>query len=105
MPAPRPFGVGPYGVGLYSRYRGAIYECGGASSVSFDAILRGVTRIRAAEAVTQIVFSTHALLAWSWVGWAPCAPGGWEATPPCGSGAWLPPGACSEGVWAPTRLV
>jgi hypothetical protein len=105
MPAPRPFGIGPYGVGPYSRYRGAIYDVAATTAISFDASLRGVVRIRHVEAVTQIVFSPHALLAWSWTGWAPCAPGAWQPPLPCADGAWLPSGGCGAGVWTPTRLV
>lgn len=105
MPAPRPYGVGPYGTDVYSRYSGAVYEVGAATGITFAAALRGVTRLRLAEAITQIVFLPRAMLAWSWAAWAPCADGAWTSSTPCEDGAWVPSQPCGEGSWTGTRLV
>ena len=61
MPTPRPYGIGPYGTGYYSRYRGEIYEVAGASSLHMAAIARGVNRIITLEAPSDgISFAAHA---------------------------------------------
>lgn len=59
MAAPRPFGTGPYGVGYYSRYRGNLYEVGGACLLNFGAAARP-NRISSISAVSSITFDAEA---------------------------------------------
>ena len=81
----RPFGIGPYGTGLYSR--------DGAGPAPYDV-----------AGMTQIVFSVSAPLELTWPGWAPCMPGGWAATDGCAPGTWTAPGVCGSGSWTGTTL-
>jgi hypothetical protein len=122
---PRPYGRGPYGSGPYSRYGPAVYQMAGttgivfdaqaapvsvmlahaASGITFDAAAQGMDLIIRPQAVTEIVFTTQADLAWSWAGWQPCELGTWAPAAPCETGVWQTPPGCGSGTWTETRLV
>ena len=78
MPAPRPFGVGPYGEGPYSRYVGQVYVVGGATLLTFGAKAASPLRIQQREAASQILFDAWVeRLDENWTLPAPCKPGTW----------------------------
>lgn len=104
MALPRPFGVGPYSAGPYSRYADVFVDVGGASLLLFGVKAFGAQRILHAEAVSQIVFD-----AWTehldrnWFFPPPCEPGTWAPADPCETGGWDAVPSCSTGTWAPKR--
>lgn len=104
MALPRPFGVGPYGTGLYSRYAGTIHDLAGVSGLTWANRALGLTRLINPQAISEIRWSVAAQLDLSWVGWRPCVPGSWAAAEPCEDGAWQMPGPCTPGAWQPVRL-
>ena len=105
MAIPRPYGRGPYGTGAYSRYRGVIYECGGATGISFDVRAAGGSSIWLPWAVAGIEWSVYALhtdITWARV--TLCSSGTWGAAGACLPGTWTPPPACATGAWTPKDL-
>lgn len=104
MALPRPFGVGAYGVGPYSRYVDVYVDVGGASLLLFGARAIGSQRILHAEGLSQIVFD-----AWTehldrtWMLPPPGEGGTWTPAEPCEPGTWDAADACSTGSWAPKR--
>jgi len=105
MPAPRPFGRGPYGAGRYAR-GGALIEVGGIAVLSFDA---------------------HGAAALAWARLPAIGAGLWTPTAPCGGASpdtrgysdgaysagpwpggvappWQPIDVCNTGTWTKQRL-
>lgn len=130
MPAPRPFGVGPYGTGHYSRYTGALYEIGGRCTLLFGghaapyriARVAGRTDIRFslhatialqldAAGATQIAWSARALGATRVIrpqalsqilfdAWAEHLVPSWQLPAPCEPGEWNEADPCEQGAWS-----
>ena len=104
MPAPRYFGVGPYGVGYYSAYRGEVYDAAGRTGLVFGAQAAATMTINP-EAVSGIVFSAWtAYAAYSWVVPPSYELGVWTPAAPCEPGVWALPPGCAQGSWQTPRF-
>ena len=123
--AGRPYGIGLYGTGPYSRYGANVYDLQGrtglqfaahaaeprltftvaaASSIVFVPAATSPQLIFQPQAVSGLVFSLTAELQFDWNSWQPCEPGAWQPAVPCEGGGWLPPGGCGSGSWTEIRL-
>lgn len=128
MATPRPYGIGPYGRGYYERWRGTVYEVGGATVLSFSLqarpqriiylaaqtsigfnVVAGANLAHAMGGLTSIAFALQAAPqriihaeAITQIAFACQAEliESWRGLAPCEGGAWQL-ADCSPGEWTP----
>jgi len=110
---PRPYGVGRYGTGAYSRYSGEVFIVGGACDLAFTVVARGVQRslpLQARSAITWSVWAplrlAHTFLGRSSISWSVRCLGVTRITQPQAASSitwsvWASHSALSWAVYAP----